>query len=163
MPFNQALFWFGLTAFGTGLYFLFEATVKRLYSIGVTVIGALACAYTVYRDSHPESPAIHLWVILLILTWALLGYNIYLRRFSRLSPPPTENPKEPSKLGIHSAVYGTGPTDDVLVTHRLRTTARDALVVPVYNNLVPSDPAIGKKKRLVVEYSYGNPSVQPKL
>jgi hypothetical protein len=81
MPFNQALFWFGLTAFGTGLYFLFEASVKRLYSIGVTVLGVLACAYTVYRDSHPESPAIHLWVILLVLTWALLGCNIYFRRF----------------------------------------------------------------------------------
>lgn len=92
MPFNQALFWFGLTAFGTGLYYLFEATVKRRYSIGLTVIGGLACAYTVYRDSHPEIPAIHLWVILLMLTWALLGYNIYLGRVPRLQPPPTDTP-----------------------------------------------------------------------
>lgn len=80
MPFNQALFWFGITAFGTGLYFVFEASVKRLYSIGMTVIGALACAYAVYVDSHPEFPAVHLWVILLVLTWALLTYTIALHR-----------------------------------------------------------------------------------
>jgi hypothetical protein len=48
----------------------------------------------------------------------------------------------------------------MLVTHRLRTAVRDALVVPVDNNLVPRDPAIGKTKRLAVEYSYGNPSIQ---
>jgi hypothetical protein len=88
MPFNEALFWFGLTAFGAGLYFLFllEPAVKRLYSIGMTVIGALACAYSVYRYHHPESelPAIHLWAILLVLTWALLGYVVYIERFRRL-------------------------------------------------------------------------------
>lgn len=64
------------------------------------------------------------------------------------------------KLIIHSAVYGTGPIDDVPITERLRTSVRDALVVPVDNNLVPRDPAIGKVKRLAVEYSYGNPSIQ---
>ncbi len=80
MPFNEALFWFGLTAFGTGLYFLFEPTVKRRYSIGVTIAGLLACAYAEYRHYHPELPAIHLWVILLVLTWTLLGYAIYIRR-----------------------------------------------------------------------------------
>jgi hypothetical protein len=85
MPFNEALFWFGLTAFGTGLYFLFEATVKRVYSIGVTVIGVLACVYAEYRHYHPEIPGVPLWVILLLLTWALLGYSIYLRR----SRPPS--------------------------------------------------------------------------
>lgn len=65
-----------------------------------------------------------------------------------------------SKLVIHSAVYGTGPVDDMSVTERLRTAVKDALVVPVDNNLVPRDPAIGKTKRLAVEYSYGNPSIQ---
>ena len=82
MPFDEALFWFGLTAFGTGLYFLFELepTVKRLYSIGMTVAGLLACAYAEYRHYHPELPAIRLWVILLVLTWALLVYAIYIRR-----------------------------------------------------------------------------------
>lgn len=157
MPFNDALFWFGLTAFGTGLYFLIEANVKRRCSIGVTVVGFLACAYAEYRYYHPEIPAIRLWVILLILTWALLGYSVYIRRLHRL--PPSKNVPPPN-LVIHSAVYGTGPIDDVLITERLRTAVRDALVVPVDNNLVPRDPAIGKVKRLAVEFSYGNSSIQ---
>ena len=91
MPFDEALFWFGLTAFGTGLYFLFELepTVKRLYSIGMTVGGLLACAYAEYRHYHPELPAVRLWVILLALTWALLGYVVYTRR-SRPRPKATE-------------------------------------------------------------------------
>lgn len=92
MPFNEALFWFGLTAAGTGFYYLFEASVKRpLLHSAVTVIGVLACAYSVYHYHHPESPAIHLWMILLILTWALVGYSIYISRRVRhfeFSPPP---------------------------------------------------------------------------
>src|SRR5713226_322858 len=91
MPFNEALFWFGITAFGTGLYFLFEATVatvKRLYSVSVTIVGTLACVYSVYRHYRPEAPAIHLWVILLVLTWALLGYSIYVNRVRYLPPLP---------------------------------------------------------------------------
>lgn len=83
MPFNEALFWFGLTAFATGLYYLWDPAVKRLHSVGLTVLGTAACAYTVYRHSHPELPAIHLWVILLVLTWAFLGYNVYLHQFQR--------------------------------------------------------------------------------
>ena len=35
----------------------------------------------------------------------LLGYNIYLRQFRRLPPPPAEEAKEPSKLVIYSADY----------------------------------------------------------
>jgi hypothetical protein len=68
MPFYDALFWFGLTAFGTGLYYLLDPSVKRRYSIAMTVIGALGCAYSVYHHEHPETPTIHLWVILLVLT-----------------------------------------------------------------------------------------------
>jgi hypothetical protein len=90
MPFNEALFWFGLTAFGTGLVVLLDATVKRLYSISLTVIGVLACAYSVYHHDHPESPAIRAWLILLGLTWALLGYDLYIRRSRRLPAKPPE-------------------------------------------------------------------------
>lgn len=79
MPFNEALFWFGLTAFGTGLFVLLDEKVKRLYSVGLTVLGVLGCAYSVYHHDHPESPTVHAWEILLVLTWALLGYVIYLR------------------------------------------------------------------------------------
>jgi hypothetical protein len=68
--------------------------VKRRYSIGVTVIGLLGCAYAEYRYYHPNIPAIPLWVILLLLTWSLLGYAIYLHRFRRLPSPPVEKPTE---------------------------------------------------------------------
>lgn len=54
--------------------------MRRLYSVGMTAAGLLACAYAVYRHYHPELPAIHLWVILLVLTWVLLGYVMYARR-----------------------------------------------------------------------------------
>ena len=162
MPFNEALFWFGLTAFGAGIYFIFllEPAVRRPYSVGMTVIGALACAYSVYRYHYPDSglPAIHLWVILLVLTWALLGYDICIGRFRRLLPPPPEKPNEPSKLVIHSALYGAGGFKDVSVTDQLNAARRDALLIPVDNNLVlgSPDPAPNQVKRLEVKYSYGN-------
>jgi hypothetical protein len=162
MPINEALFWFGLTAFGTGLYFLFEATVKRLYSIGVTVIGFLACAYAEYRHYHPQFPAIRLWVILLVLTWALLGYNIYIRRV---------NPGKTSKLVVHWANYRAveGGGEEFQVGDFLRQIiSGDSLVLDIENhnfvigdkNFVPRDPLWGKEKRLQVNYSFGgNPPV----
>ena len=64
-----------------------------------------------------------------------------------------------SKLVIHSAVYGTGAFDDQDVIERLQATLRDALVVPVNNNVLGCDPAPMKIKRLQVEYSYGGPSI----
>jgi hypothetical protein len=166
MPFNDALFWFGLTGFGTGLYFLFERNVKWRHSIGVTLIGLLACVYAEYRYYHPAIPAIPLWVILLVLTWALLGYAVYLGRFRRLSPPPAEKPREPSKLVIHSANYrawqGDGPTYDV-TEFLQKIISGDSLVFDVENhnfvvgnqNFVRNDPLPGKAKRLRVSYSYG--------
>ena len=161
MPFNEALFWFGLTAFGTGLYFWVEAAVKRLYSIGLTVIGALACAYAVYRHYHPESPAIRLWVMLLIFTWALLGYVVYLSRFRRLPPSPAEKPEEPSKLVIHRAVYAAGLPTEVSVTDKLQNMVRGGIAITVdgtLGGLIP-DPAFGIHKRLDVDYSYGTDTV----
>jgi hypothetical protein len=156
MPFNQALFWFGLTAFATGLYYLWDAAVKRLHSIGLTVLGTLACAYTVYRDSHPELPTVHLWVILLVLTWVLLGYGIYIGRFR----PVSVTQKEAPKLVIHRAVYGAGPLAELDITKRLSDSARDGLVIPVNNNfLVPTDPAPNIRKRLDVDYSFGSDTV----
>jgi hypothetical protein len=65
---------------------------------------------------------------------------------------------ESSRLTIHSAVYGTGPDTDIDVTEKLQSMVRDALVVPVANDLAPRDPHFGVVKVLTVEYSYGNPS-----
>jgi hypothetical protein len=61
------------------------------------------------------------------------------------------------KLIIHSATYGTGEMNDVSVLNVVRNMTRDALVVPVDNNLVNGDdPAPMQPKRLLIEYSYGN-------
>jgi len=170
MPFNDALFWFGLTAFGTGLYFLIEGNVKRRYSVGVTVIGLLGCAYAEYRYYHPNIPAIPLWVILLLLTWSLLGYAVYIHRFRRMPSPSVEKPKELSKLVIHSANYrawqGGGNTYDVTEFLR-KIISGDSLVFDIENhnfvignqNFVPIDPLSGKVKRLRVTFSYkGDPA-----
>lgn len=100
---------------------------------------------------------------ILIFVLSVLGFaaiSFYQRAQAHKRTREALVDKEPEKLVIHSAVYGTGPIDDVSVTERLRPAVRDALVVPVDNNLVPRDPAIGKVKRLAVEYSYGNPSIQ---
>ena len=66
---------------------------------------------------------------------------------------------EGNKLVIHYAAYGTSPLDDIPITDKLETAAREALVILVDNSLVPRDPALGKVKRLRVDYSYGNPSI----
>jgi len=62
-----------------------------------------------------------------------------------------------SKLVIHSAVYGAGDATDVSVAHKLNTATRDALAIPVNNNLISGDPdpAPNQPKRLKVTYSYG--------
>lgn len=79
-------------------------------------------------------------VILFVASFALSIYGMFYQR--------------PGKLVIHRAVYGAGPQADVDVTDFLRKATRDALVIPVDNKLVPTDPAIGIRKRLVVDYSY---------
>jgi hypothetical protein len=75
------------------------------------------------------------------------------------SRPATQTALQNDKLTIHSAVYGTAPQDDVDVTQKLRTAARDGLTVPVNNNFLGCDPLPMKVKRLQVQYSYGGPSI----
>jgi hypothetical protein len=172
MPFNEALFWFGIAALGVGPFFIFEGGMKKIYGIGLTVVGVLACAYSEYRHYHPEAlPQIPFWIIIWVLTWALLGYNIYLRRFRRLPPPPVEKPKEPSKLVIHGANYKAveGGGEEFQVDDFLRQIiSGDSLVFDIENhnfvigdkNFVPRDPLWGKVKRLQVNYSYrGQPAI----
>jgi hypothetical protein len=64
----------------------------------------------------------------------------------------------PQKLAVHSAIYGTGEMSDVSVLSAINNMTRDALVIPVDNNLVrgKDDPAPNQPKRLLVEYSYGD-------
>jgi hypothetical protein len=88
MPFKEALFWVGLTVFGTGLYFSVEKGNVRLpYAIILLVVGLAAMVYPVVRHHYPDRklPAIRGWVLLLIMTWAALGYDIYAEHMR----PPT--------------------------------------------------------------------------
>ncbi len=81
MPFGEALFWFGITIFGTGLYFTFEkGSVSLSYAIPFMIVGLVACIYPVVRHHYPNKqlPAISGWQILLILTWIFFGYDVYI-------------------------------------------------------------------------------------
>lgn len=132
MPFNEALFWFGIAALGVGPFFIFEGGMKQMYGIGLTVIGALACAYSVYRHYHPEAVRpIPLWMILWVLTWALLGYDIYLRRSQSLpvagiSITPTSVADMPTYLRLQFNAVNTVPVGlekgNVWRWYALRTT-----------------------------------------
>ena len=65
---------------GTGLYILWERHLRSLPgSIALIVAGSLAVAYSVYVHGHPDAPNAPAWVVLLLVTWAVLGYLIYLR------------------------------------------------------------------------------------
>lgn len=61
------------------------------------------------------------------------------------------------RLVIRSAKYGTGDVNDVSVLDAVNLIPRDALAIPVDNNLVAGgpDPAPMQRKRLHIEYSYG--------
>lgn len=63
------------------------------------------------------------------------------------------------RLKILSAVYGTDQTNDIDVTKILQSLPHEAITFLVSNNLFGHDPAEGFRKRLKVEYSYGNPTV----
>ena len=73
----------------------------------------------------------------------------------KVFPPKDNHRLNPAQLVIHRAFYGFGP-NSVDVTDKLRTAVRDALVIPVDNNLVSRDPIVGVRKLLVVDYSYGD-------
>lgn len=81
MPIKEALFWIGLTVFGTGLYFMIDkAKHLRWLAIIVTVAGAAALGYSIYAHYSPDAPKLPVWLYLLSLTWLLVGADIYFRR-----------------------------------------------------------------------------------
>jgi hypothetical protein len=91
MPFNEALFWFGLTVLGTGMFIIFERHLKTVWSVVITVVGLLAVLYSVYIHSHPQAPNPPLWILLLALTWVGIAWDFYHRRSAVpfTSPPST--------------------------------------------------------------------------
>lgn len=115
MPFNEATFWFGLTIFGTGLYFVFEGTVKLPYAITLIILGAIGSAYSVYRHSHPESlKPLPLWVLFLALTWLAIGYNyvVHSRQGSSVRAlEPSDVKETPTKLRLQFNAANTLPLE----------------------------------------------------
>ncbi|HTU43831.1 MAG TPA: hypothetical protein VMF91_02125 [Bryobacteraceae bacterium] len=78
MPINEASFWFGITVFGTGLFGLMEGGNRMPYAIALTVIGLIVTAYSVVAHHKPEVlPKIPIWIGLLALTWAAVGFDYY--------------------------------------------------------------------------------------
>jgi hypothetical protein len=63
------------------------------------------------------------------------------------------------RLTVRSALWGTGPENDVDVAPLLQKLPRDALVVHVTRQFLKCDPIEGPAKRLEVQYSYGNSTV----
>jgi hypothetical protein len=144
------VFELGLAIVATVLYFVIERYVERGWWIFILgLIGLLAFFYPIFRHFYYTRPSISSWTYLLLLlaTWALVGYDVYDRR------------RPVSRLVIHSAVYGAGPANDMDVAEILRRQTKDALAVQISNDLFGRDPAPNLPKRLRVEYSYGNPHV----
>lgn len=85
MPFNEALFWVGITVFGTGLYFVTDRVSKAVtwFSAFVTICGIVAMGYAMYAHNHQSTPLPALWVYFLALTWVLVGLDIRARRRGR--------------------------------------------------------------------------------
>jgi hypothetical protein len=124
----------------------------------MVMVGLVALtAYDIYarRGAAPIVP----WWFYALLLLIVAAIGLVNGRLTRTKQFFEEKPKEPSNLVIHRAVYGAGPTTDIDITESLRKMAGDTLVIPVDNNLVPHDPAIGVRKRIMVEYSYGDGTV----
>src|SRR5438552_14272478 len=82
MPFREALFWVGITVFGTGLYLATErGNQSMLLAIAMIVIGLGFSAYAVIRHHYPDRnlPPIRPLIILLFILLSAVGYDIYMR------------------------------------------------------------------------------------
>src|SRR5229473_114563 len=105
------------------------------------------------RSVNAKESALAPWLLLAGLL-LISGHAIYVRltgRSARVEIAP--------KLRIHSAVYGTGPMNDVDVLEITQKRGTDGLVVSVDNNTLGCDPAPGLSKRLEVHYSYSTSAV----
>jgi len=79
MPWKEATAWFGLTILGVGAYGWYDGGERVNYAIAMSVVGLLVTAYGVYAHEKPGLPKLPVWMALLLLTWGLVGYDIYLR------------------------------------------------------------------------------------
>lgn len=126
------------------------------------------CAWGTYVSLNPgvEHPPIIGSPVLLWIGFAALGTSLLIlflasigsrshRWFSSMPLAPATVAPKPSRLTIHSAVYGVESYRDSDVTSIVRDVSADGIVVPIDNNSMGGDPAPGQLKRLTVRYSYG--------
>lgn len=116
--------------------------IESVFGGGVVATGyALLRATTIYWKTQ-----------VLVFVLSVVGFALvaFLRRISRGS-------SQPSKLTIHRAVWGDPKGTMLDVTHNVAALGRDGLVMDVvYTNPVLGDPTPLVRKKLEVEYSFGN-------
>ena len=99
MPIKEALFWFGITVFGTGLFFVVEGN-NMPFAVALTVVGFAAIAYSVYAHYRLGAPKIPLWIGLLVITWGAIGYDVYDRHHYGRSVNQDQNAAD-----VESGIY----------------------------------------------------------
>ena len=110
MTWQDATFWVGLTVLGTGLYFVVERASRRVRSAAwlVVVVGIVAMSYSIFAHSQQSLPKPPIWLYLVILTWALIGFDYYNRRTIQRGEgvPPVEilAPLNHAELGLRRVV-----------------------------------------------------------
>jgi hypothetical protein len=87
MSLDDAIFWIAITVFGAGLYLVPEF---KAWGLMLMVGGAAGVLYSIRAHvRRPERPR-GIMVVLMILTWAVVGYDIYERHTTKgLSRPFT--------------------------------------------------------------------------
>lgn len=160
ISFAQFFFWNGIGAVGLGGYIWYDANKKWKRGAGIVLtLGGIVCSFLAVSKVNAFLLGLNLPVFLgptlLIVSWGIIGYDIYLKKRSKKS-----------KLAIHWANYRAteGEGDVYEVSEFLRQIiSGDSLVFDIENhnfvigdkNFVPKDPLFGKVKRLQVNYSYG--------
>ena len=108
MPFNEALFWVGITVLGTGGFIIWERHLKSWrWSVFLLLSGVFAVGYSVYLQYHPKAPNPPLWT-LLVANWIALAY-LYGRRTrasQRVEPPLSEIPAAEQKVAQQKLPLG---------------------------------------------------------
>jgi hypothetical protein len=174
MPIQERLFYLSLAVFEGG-FFLYFTTDRHVTGVIFIVIGFVGCWMPIFNRPKVTIPP--KWTLPFLVIMTALTYNLYDRHrevplawwiYALLCgipiavilitalAPQSKGDGAQQRLLIHSAVYGTGPANDMDVTEFLQNHQRDALVVPVSNEFFGRDPAQNFLKRLQVEYSYGN-------
>lgn len=85
LPFKESAFWLGITLGGTGLFFWIEDE-HLIPAIIITFVGVIGVAYSIWSHHHPDGKTVPLWAVLMFITWAFIGYDLYSRTNSHRIP-----------------------------------------------------------------------------